>query len=210
MRFNHIDPADPVKRFLNSPLAFTLGHEVRKAAYALNNMLPLPKRMGSSVGFVDLNDSNSNSNANSNNFLTGDDRDIQQCKDDCAGITPNFSNLDGVKIPARLLDAAKGVAVLTVAKGGFGVAGIEFGTGLVVARLGENQQWSAPCAIGTAGVSWGALIGAQVSDHVFLLMTDAAVELMFSNNGNMQLGVDIGVVRITLLLYYIVYYIYIL
>ena len=53
---------------------------------------------------------------------------------------------------------------------------------------------------------WGALIGAQVSDHVFLLMTDAAVELMFSNNGNMQLGVDIGVVRITLLLYcYIVF-----
>lgn len=38
-----------------------------------------------------------------------------------------------------------------------------------------------------------ALIGAQVSDHVFLLMTDAAVELMFSNNGNIQLGADIGV-----------------
>lgn len=38
-----------------------------------------------------------------------------------------------------------------------------------------------------------ALIGAQVSDHVFLLMTDAAVEMMFSNNGNIQLGADIGV-----------------
>ena len=46
-----------------------------------------------------------------------------------------------------------------------------------------------------AGVSWGALIGAQVSDHVFLLMTDSAVELMFNNNGNLQLGADIGVVR---------------
>jgi lipid-binding SYLF domain-containing protein len=181
MRFNHIDPTDP-KRFLNSPLAFTLGHEVRKAAYALNNMLPLPKRMGTSH-FTDNPDS----------FLSGDDLDIQQCKDECASITPNFSNLDGVKIPARLLEEAKGVAVLTVAKGGFGVAGIEFGTGLVVARLGENQQWSAPCAIGTAGMSWGALIGAQVSDHVFLLMTDAAVELMFNNNGNLQLGADIGV-----------------
>jgi len=44
-----------------------------------------------------------------------------------------------------------------------------------------------------AGVSWGALIGAQVSDHVFLLMTDSAVELMFNNNGNLQLGADIGV-----------------
>jgi hypothetical protein len=38
-----------------------------------------------------------------------------------------------------------------------------------------------------------ALIGAQISDHVFLLMTDAAVEIMFHNNGNIQLGADIGV-----------------
>jgi lipid-binding SYLF domain-containing protein len=38
-----------------------------------------------------------------------------------------------------------------------------------------------------------ALVGAQISDHVFLLMTDAAVEIMFSNNGNIQLGADIGI-----------------
>jgi len=189
MRFNHIDATDP-RRFLNSPLAFTLGHEIRKAAYALNNLLPLPKRMGSMVMDVP---NYSSSLPSSDHFLTGDDRDIQQCKEECAILSPSLSNLDGVHIPARLLEDAKGVAVMTVAKGGFGVAGVEFGTGLVVARLGDNQQWSAPCAIGVAGFSWGALIGAQVSDHVFLLMTDAAVELMFNNNGNMQLGADIGV-----------------
>jgi len=202
MRFNHIDPTDP-KRFLNSPLAFTLGHEVRKAAYTLNNMLPMPKRMGT---FVDSASSYRRQSSYGNNsqsqpfddFLTGEDLDIQQCKDECASITPNFSNFDGVRIPARLLEEAKGVAVMTVAKGGFGLAGVEFGTGLVVARLGDNQQWSAPCAIGTAGLSWGAMIGAQVSDHVFLLMTDAAVELMFNNDGNLQLGADIGVVRFVL------------
>ena len=191
MRFNHIDPTD-ARRFFNSPLAFTLGHEVRKAAYALSNMLPLPKRMGSMMHF-ESSSNHRNSLYDPDTFLSGDELDMQQCKDECANITPNFSNLDGVKIPARLLEEAKGVAVLTVAKGGFGVAGVEFGTGLVVARLGDNQQWSAPCAIGTAGMSWGALIGAQVSDHVFLLMTDAAVELMFNNDGNLQLGADIGV-----------------
>jgi hypothetical protein len=191
MRFNHIDPTDP-KRFLNSPLAFTLGHEVRKAAYTLSNLLPLPKRMGSIVDAP----SSRHSAANTNNFLTGDERDIQQCKDECATISPNFSNFDGVQIPARLLEEAKGVAVMTVAKAGFGLAGIEVGTGLVVARLGDHQQWSAPCAIGVGGISWGALIGAQVSDHVFLLMTDASVELMFNNNGNLQLGADVGVVRV--------------
>jgi lipid-binding SYLF domain-containing protein len=38
-----------------------------------------------------------------------------------------------------------------------------------------------------------ALVGAQVSDHLFLLMTDSAVELLFSNNGSINLGADIGV-----------------
>ncbi len=33
-------PAHAVRRMCNSPLAFTLGHEVRKAAYALGNLLP--------------------------------------------------------------------------------------------------------------------------------------------------------------------------
>lgn len=139
MRFNHIDPTDP-RRFLNSPLAFTLGHEVRKAAYTLNNLLPTPKRMGSVI--------------DTENFLTGEAREFQQCQDECQSLSPNLANLDGLRIPARLLEEAKGIAVLTVVKGGFGLAGLEFGTGLVVARLGD-QQWSAPCAIGTAGVSWG-------------------------------------------------------
>ena len=38
-------------------------------------------------------------------------------------------------------------------------------------------QWSAPNAIQNEGVSWGAQVGAQVSDHVFFLMTDAAVNI---------------------------------
>lgn len=45
----------------------------------------------------------------------------------------------------------------------------------------------------TASFATTALLGAQVSDHVFLLMTDDAVEMMFSNNGNIQLGADVGV-----------------
>lgn len=151
MRFNHIDPNDP-KRLLNSPLAFTLGHEVRKAAYTLNNLLPLPKRMGSVI--------------DADNFLTGDALEFQQCKDDCGTVSPNLGSLDGVRIPARLLEQAKGIATLTVFKGGFGLAGVEFGTGLVVARVGD-QQWSPPCAIGAAGLSWG---GTLISLRVYILL----------------------------------------
>jgi len=175
MRYNHIDPTDG-RRFLNSPLAFTLGHEVRKAAYTLSNLLPLPKRMGA---FVSTN----------NNFTS---EQTTNCKDTCSTVSPTLGDLDGVRIPARLLQEAKGVATLTVVKGGFGLVGGEIGTGLVVARMSDGT-WSAPSAIGAAGLSWGALVGAQISDHVFLLMTDNAVEMLFNNKGSINLGADVGI-----------------
>jgi SH3 domain-containing YSC84-like protein 1 len=182
VRFNYVDPTD-ARRLFNSPLAFTLGHEIRKAAYTLNNLLPQPKRR---AGAFVMEESST---------ITYQS-EIQHCQDQCSGLSPNLGDLDGVKIPAVLLENAKGVAVLTVVKGGFGLAGAEFGTGLVVARLPSPERgsvWSAPSAIGTAGLSWGALLGAQVSDHVFLLMTDAAVNIMFSNKASVQLGADVGV-----------------
>ena len=177
VRFNAIDPTD-ARRLWNSPLAFTLGHEIRKAAYTLNNLLPLPRRLGPLL-------------SGTSGPHLGYTNQQQHCKEECSAFTPTLGHLDGVRIPARLLEQAKGVAVMTVAKGGFGVAGVEFGTGLVVARLGEGM-WSAPSALGTAGLSWGALIGAQVSDHVFLLMTDAAVELLFRQS-SITLGADVGI-----------------
>jgi lipid-binding SYLF domain-containing protein len=177
MRFNHIDPTD-TRRFFNSPIAHTLGHEIRKAAYTLNNLLPQPRRMGALLS------------APYTSTMSGNE--MQECKEHCSGVSPNLGDLDGVQIPARLLERAKGIAVMTVIKGGLGLAGFEFGTGLVVARTGGGR-WSAPSAIGTAGISWGALIGAQVSDHVFLLMNDNAVHMMFSNKGSVQLGADLGV-----------------
>jgi SH3 domain-containing YSC84-like protein 1 len=183
MRFNHIDPTD-VRRLFNSPLAFTLGHEVRKAAYTLSNLLPQPKRRLGATVDVD------------NFAYTGTPPGIhQECQDKCSTMTPTLSQIDGMTIPAKLLEQARAIAVLTVVKGGFGLAGAEFGTGLVVARLGGpgSNSWSAPSAIGTAGLSWGALLGAQVSDHVFVCMTDEAVQMLMSSKGSVQLGADVGV-----------------
>lgn len=178
MRFNYIDPTD-ARRLLNSPLAFTLGHEIRKAAYTLNNLLPLPKRIGIVMSSQPYRSAVSNNS-------------VQQCRSNCSTVSPNLGDLDGVRIPAKLLEQARGIAVMTVVKGGFGLAGAEFGTGLVIARL-QGNKWSPPSAIGTAGISWGALIGAQLSDHVFVLMSDAAVAMMFDDRGSVQLGADVGV-----------------
>eukprot|EP00606_Chrysophyceae_sp_TOSAG23-5_P000677 GSChrysophyteH2.ASY1.ANO1.626.1 assembled CDS len=98
--------------------------------------------------------------------------------------------LEDKSIPAQLLANCCGIAFMTVAKAGFIFAG-KVGTGLVVGRL-PNGTWSAPSAIGTVGMSWGALIGAEVTDFVVILRTMDALKA-FSGLGNIQLGAGVDV-----------------
>ena len=193
MRFNYVDGGDRLRSQLNSPVAFTLGHEVRKAAYALGNLLPGGRPGGGTRGFV----------PSSAGYADETSYESDPCRgggtDGCRGVEPSLRGLDNVRIPGPLLARARGVAVVTVAKAGLGLAGLEFGTGLVVARTsepgsGDPDGWSAPSAVCLAGVAWGALVGAQVADHVFLLMTDDAVRLFASDAGrSVQLGADVAV-----------------
>ena len=60
--------------------------------------------------------------------------------------------------------SSQGLLFLTVGKVAF-IGGLRMGTGLVVARLPDGS-WSAPCAVGTIGVTFGAVVGAEVSDMV--------------------------------------------
>ena len=60
----------------------------------------------------------------------------------------------------------------------------------MVARTGRG--WSGPSFVGTGGAGWGPQIGAQVTDFVFVLNTNAAVRA-FSRDGNVTLGVDASV-----------------
>jgi len=92
-------------------------------------------------------------------------------------------------IPATLLRQAKGIAFLTVVKAGFLFSG-RFGTGIVVGH-DRRGSWTAPSAIGLAGVGWGAQIGGEVSDFVIILNTEAAVDA-FSGKGQVSLGSQIG------------------
>ncbi|KAL0338839.1 UNVERIFIED_CONTAM: SH3 domain-containing YSC84-like protein 1 [Sesamum angustifolium] len=57
-------------------------------------------------------------------------------------------------IPAAVLKGARGLAILTVAKAGALLA-YKLGTGLVVARRSDGS-WSAPSAILSVGLGWGA------------------------------------------------------
>lgn len=91
-------------------------------------------------------------------------------------------------IPAGILMKAKGLAVLTVVKAGFLVTA-RGGSGIVIAKLddGINSGWSAPSAIGKAGLGGGFEIGAEVTDFVIILNKRSAVEA-FSKGGNLTIG----------------------
>jgi len=98
--------------------------------------------------------------------------------------------IEDKSIPLRLISECKGIAFLTVVKGGFVVAP-RIGTGLVVARM-EDGAWTAPTAIGTVGCAWGALVGADMTDMVIILNTEEAVH-SFSGKGQVCVGAGLDV-----------------
>lgn len=110
----------------------------------------------------------------------------QEIVNQSASILRDFRRMPEKGIPAHALRRARGLAILSVVKVGFGVSG-KGGQGVVVARTGRG--WSGPSFVGTGGAGWGLQIGAQITDFVFVLNSSAAVRA-FSRDGNVTLGVD--------------------
>src|SRR5215475_10676091 len=115
--------------------------------------------------------------------------DLQDDVDQAATIIERFQAVPEKAIPQAVLKDAKGLAVMTVIKAGFGISG-RGGKGIVVART--RNGWSGPSAIGTGGAGFGLQIGAEVTEFVMILNTDAAVQA-FSRDVNVTLGGDISV-----------------
>lgn len=109
------------------------------------------------------------------------------------------NSLDGV-IPRSVLQQAKGFAIFTVAKAGF-LFSARAGSGVVIAKLDNGSKfspkshsiplyqrflplgWSAPSAIGTAGVGFGGQVGAEVTDFLVVLNTRAVSSRSTPNCG---------------------------
>ncbi|KAL2503379.1 RING/FYVE/PHD-type zinc finger family protein [Forsythia ovata] len=89
-------------------------------------------------------------------------------------------------IPAAVLRGARGLAILTVAKGGVLLA-YKIGTGLVVARRSDGS-WSAPSAIVSIGLGWGAQVGGELMDFIIVLHDSKAVKT-FCSHMHFSLGV---------------------
>src|SRR2546421_10165751 len=81
---------------------------------------------------------------------------------------------------------AKGLAIMTVVRVGFGLSG-KGGQGVVVARTGNG--WSGPSFIGTGGAGWGLQIGAGITEYIFFLNTNRAGG-GFSPGGKFTVGAD--------------------
>ncbi|TYZ65699.1 hypothetical protein PybrP1_006390, partial [[Pythium] brassicae (nom. inval.)] len=119
----------------------------------------------------------------------------KECQN-AADIVGNFFRDDNAaandrSIPISFLEKAQGLAIMTIVKAGFVIAG-KLGTGLVVARLPDGS-WSAPSAIGTAGLGGGFQIGGEIVEVMIILGSQGAVEVFHKPQVNLGAGLDIAV-----------------
>ncbi|GAA5951316.1 hypothetical protein JCM3765_002442 [Sporobolomyces pararoseus] len=116
----------------------------------------------------------------------------QECRKACkifSSFVDPVNGLDNI-IPPSILRKAKGFAFLTIVKAGF-VFSARAGTGVVIARL-KDGTWSAPSAIGTAGVGAGFQAGAEITEFMIILNSSAAVK-SFMTKGSLTVGGNMSV-----------------
>lgn len=93
-------------------------------------------------------------------------------------------------IPKAVLKGASGLAILTVAKAGAFLT-YKLGTGLVVSQR-SDRSWSAPSAILSLGLGWGAQIGGELMDFIIVLHGCETVET-FCSRMHFSLGAGLSV-----------------
>src|ERR1051325_1909084 len=92
-------------------------------------------------------------------------------------------------IPQQLIDTAEAIAVFPgVIKAAFVVGG-RGGQGVISRRV--KGGWSAPAFFNLSGGSFGAQIGAQKTDYIFLIMNPAGLNGLLKDK--FELGGEVGV-----------------
>src|SRR5205823_5711607 len=112
----------------------------------------------------------------------------QEVVNQSASILRQFKQMPERGIPRSVMRNARGLAILTVVKIGFGLSG-KGGEGVVVARTGNG--WSGPSFVGTGGAGFGFQIGGELTEFIFVLNNEAAVRA-FSKDGNVTIGGDLS------------------
>ena len=119
--------------------------------------------------------------------LQADDGDLDAAIDKAVEILDKYANEKSDTAPAEAFQKAKGLAILSIFKGGFIFSG-SGGTGLVTVKM-KNGKWSPPSSISAGGFGVGLQAGGSNIDYVILMNTEEAVE-QFSKEGNYRGGVE--------------------
>lgn len=107
-----------------------------------------------------------------------------------AKVFTEIMNVRDKAIPQELLDKAQAIAVFPgVIKAAF-IFGGKGGQGVISRRT--RNGWSTPAFFNLSGGSFGAQIGAQKNDYVFLVMNDAGVKGLLEDK--FEMGGEVGIV----------------
>lgn len=104
--------------------------------------------------------------------------------------TPRGTQRNVVKIPAKVIQNAVGLAIFTTMRTGW-VLGGAGGAGVVVARHPETGEWSPPSGIQVQNMSVGFLIGVDIFDTVLVINNYKSLEAF--TKLRMTLGAELGV-----------------
>lgn len=105
--------------------------------------------------------------------------------------TPRGTQRNVVKIPAKVIQNAVGLAIFTTMRTGW-VFGGSGGAGVVVARHPETREWSPPSGIQVQNMSVGFLIGVDIFDTVLVINNYKTLDA-FTRNARVTLGTELGV-----------------
>ncbi|MEM6821248.1 MAG: YSC84-related protein [Verrucomicrobiota bacterium] len=75
-------------------------------------------------------------------------------------------------VPRKIIEGAKGIAIIEITKGGFGISG-QHGKGVLIAKAKDG--WSAPSAFDASGGGLGLQVGVEVRKLIYILNNADAV-----------------------------------
>jgi len=117
-------------------------------------------------------------------------QDAERHASAAAKVFTEIMNVRDRAIPQELLDKAQAIAVFPgVIKAAF-IFGGKGGQGVISRRI--RNGWSAPAFFNLSGGSFGAQIGAQKNDYVFLIMNEDGLKGLLEDK--FELGGEVGIV----------------
>lgn len=119
-----------------------------------------------------------------------DEKTAEKHKDITINV-PQGKQTNLIKIPAKVIQNAVGLAIFTTMRTGW-ILGGSGGAGVVVARHPQTREWSSPSGIMIQNISVGFLMGADIYDTILVINSYTALEAF--TRLRCTLGAEVGVV----------------